>query len=552
MHRLLLVALCLVTACGGSSRTGGGPPPPGPGGPPGTGGPPPVASGVTYWVDAARGSDDADGRSPASAFQTLHRGVRALDAAGGDELWLSGTFRETLTLSGINGGGSVPPDPSRPTIIRCAEDGAGRPVPAVIDGGVVGAAAFPFDQRGLPPGFGPGQGNYLDRGISIAQCNYITVSGIRVRGIAGDAVYAWRSSHLRFEGLTTEWNALSAIKVVNGKRVDPPVFDITVAHCDVRQSNLGLWANKALGQGFSMQTETVSLAEVHGFSVYGNRLRNSLMAGIDFKFSSRDGLIYDNDLENMRAAAIYANEGDATRIFHNVVRHVGYYDPEDGSGLQNANQYLGQRGGTAAGSEDGAVGILIANGDLPPFVEYESGRSSGIEVFENTVSWTRRGGIVVWNQWLRQGRSGWQLDDLHIYNNVVHGACQAPNSATFGIFVDDGVSNSLVANNIVTACPSPAIGVGTAVSPILASTVRVTHNLLWGNVAGGAPGASAVFADPRFVRRPGAVGAAEDFRLLPASPAVGAGTSVPLASVVGGVVDIGAFQVNAPPWRPSP
>ena len=158
--------------------------------------------GATYYVDSVTGNDGNAGLSPASATKTLQAGVRKLNPAGGDTLVLKGTFNETLNLSFIN----TRSDPNRETVIKCAVEANGRPLPAIVDGGIPGAASsFPYDCQGKDPGFVAGKGNYLDRGISILSCTYVTVDGLEVRGIAGLGILGWRSSCLTLKNLKLEW-----------------------------------------------------------------------------------------------------------------------------------------------------------------------------------------------------------------------------------------------------------------------------------------------------------------------------------------------------------
>lgn len=105
--------------------------------------------------------------------------------------------------------------------------------------------------------------------------------------------------------------------------------------------------------------------------------------------------------QRKRPAGIYANEGRDSKVFHNVVRRIGYYDPEDGSGLYRGGEYLAKKLPGSNVGEPGATAILISNGDLngPGHPPLEVGRVSGIEVYENLISWTRKAAVSVWNEW---------------------------------------------------------------------------------------------------------------------------------------------------------
>jgi hypothetical protein len=342
------------------------------------------APGGTFYVDSVNGDDTGYGTSWVGAFKTLNRGVVALNKAGGDTLVLKGKFQETLNIAGIN----PQADPNSPTLIKGLTDEQGNRL-AVIDGGVAGAANFPFDCQGKPPGFGEGKPNlYLDPGISITDSNYITLDGMEVRGIAGKGIWSWKSNHMKVQNVKVEWTALSAMEFYNGSYSDPPATDLTVFNSRINQSNLGRWRKKATPGSYEMFTETLSIVKFDGFAVENNHISNSLMEGIDFKIGAKNGVIRNNIVEQTRSVGIYANEGLDTKIHQNIIRRIGYYDPEDASGVQVAVQYAANTRRYPVLYELGAVGLLIANGDLngPGRPNLETGRVSGIEVFQNEIS----------------------------------------------------------------------------------------------------------------------------------------------------------------------
>ena len=363
--------------------------------------------GATYYVDSQTGNDANDGLSHNSAFGTLKRAVAALDRSGGDTLVIHGTFHETLNLTGLNYPRSGRPNPNRRTLIRCDMNREGQLLPAIIDGRIPPSAeSFPFDCKGMRPGFGPDADNrYLDRGIIIAQSNGITVDGLTVRGIAGLGVLTWRASHVVLRNLTIEWTSQSALMLSHGRPADPMVQDLAVEYCRVNQSNLGLWRDREnedpQKRQHDMRSETMSLARWDGFNVHRNHISNSLMEGIDFKEGSRNGEIHHNIVEQCRSAGIYANEGRDTKIHHNIVRRIGYYDPQNGEGLSRGGAYLTRKLPGSRVGEPGATGILISNGDLdgPGAPPLEVGHVSGIEVSDNVISWTGKAAVSVWNEW---------------------------------------------------------------------------------------------------------------------------------------------------------
>ncbi len=212
--------------------------------------------GAVYYVDSAIGSDANNGLSPATALKTLKKSVGKLNPAGGDTLVLKGIFQETLNLSFINPAA----DSNRQTVITCARKANGDKLHAIIDGGIPGAASsFPYDCQGKDPGFGPGLGNYLYRGIIISNCNYVTIDGLEVRGIAGVGILGWKSSHLTLRNLKIEWISQSSLLVLHGQKgVDPRINDVTIANCRINQSNLGRWGDKRNPETYDMKVSIPS------------------------------------------------------------------------------------------------------------------------------------------------------------------------------------------------------------------------------------------------------------------------------------------------------
>jgi len=542
-HRGPVAAALLATlffSCGGGSG-GGYQPPPGPSqeGEEGPNGPSPLeVPGTTYYANAVTGDDHNHGLTASSPLRTLAAAANKLSPAGGDRLCLQGTFQESLFLSGINNPVIGDPNPALPTVIQCAFDAAGKALPAAIDGGISGAASFPFDKQGLPPGFGPGTGDYLWVGVDLSDCNYVSLSGFEVRGIAGMGIQTRGSSHLLVEHMTTEWTSLSAMSF-GSQAAGPMVEDLTVAHNRINQSNLGLWNNAALSQGFSMVTETVSIANMNGFEVFRNHVSNSMMVGIDIKERTNNGSVRNNLVENLRSIGIYANEATDARIYQNIIRRIGYYDPEDGSGVQFAGPYLSQKLPFTV-EADAATGVLVANGDLG--AAPETGRCSRIRVYENIVSWTLKNGISVNNEWRYEGKSGWEMDEIHIYNNVIHRSAQS--SGAGGVVLDIGMTNSTVVNNIIDS--SRQYGVFIIGTGNFFTSNAISNNLYNLNAMYGVLGMNARHGDPLFLQRPPVVLSSFDFRLDHGSPGINAGV------LDSSGVDIGAYQSNGVNWTAGP
>lgn len=516
---------------------------------------------VTYYVDSEIGSDDHHGTSRDSAFRTLKKATAALNRLGGDTLVIRGTFHETLNLAWINylpGGGA--PNPERRTTVRADVDAGGRSFPAVIDGGIVPAAeSFPFDCQGKRPGFGPDADNrYLDRGIIIAQCNGIIIDGITVQGIAGLGVLTWRASHVVLRNLTVQWTSQSALMLSHGHFDDPMVRDLTVEFCRINQSNLGLWRDRhnvePRKRGYDMRSETVSVVRWDGFLIRNNHISNSLMEGIDFKEGSCNGEIHHNLVEQCRSAGIYANEGRDTKIYRNVVRRIGYYDPQDGTGLIPGGQYLGKKIPGLNIGEPGATGILISNGDLngPGRPPLEVGRVSGIEVYENVVSWTRKAAVSVWNEWRKERRDGWVIDNIRIDNNTCYRTCLGPNPVSAAILFDAAATHVRIRNNILVGSDKFGMHMWNRPDwpqPESPPSRDVTHNLFYANKKEHTLGERPVQAAPRFLQPPKEIADEADFTLRDDSPArdVGADTGLPRAGDT--AKDLGAYEHGLARWN---
>ncbi len=513
-----------------------------------------------YYVDSERGDDANDGTSLEMPFLTLQRGVNALNRRGGDTLVLRGEFRETLNLSWINYGRNGEALTDRTTTVRCAVDEGGGAPSALIDGGIPPRAeSFPFDCRGKQPGFGPDKDNrYLDRGVIIAQCNHVLIDGIAVRGIAGLGVLMWRASHVTLCDVTVEWISQSALMLSHGRHHDPATRNLTVEYCRVNQSNLGLWRDRhnpdPRRRGYEMRSETVSIVKWDGFRVHHNHVSNSLMEGIDFKVGSRNGEIHHNLVEQCRSAGIYANEGRDTKIFRNVVRRIGYYDPQDGSGLHRGGEYLSKNIPGSKIGEPGATGILISTGDLdgPGRPPLEVGHTSGIEVYENVIAWTRKAAVSVWNEWRKEGRPGWVLDDIRIDNNTCFRTCLGPNPVSAAILFDAGATSLRIRNNIIVGSDKFDMELwdrpGWPQSPTQPQRI-ITHNLFHKNAQKHTQGEHSILADPLFVDEPATIEANGDLQIRDDSSARDAGVNTDLPCFGDTRKDIGAYEFGLPAWR---
>ncbi len=302
----------------------------------------------------------------------------------------------------------------------------------------------------------------------------------------------------------------------------------------------------------------MSIDNCDGFEIYNNHISNSLMEGIDFKFGATNGKIHNNIVELTRSAAYYANEGLDTKIYQNIARDIGWYDPQDGSGIQLAIDYMTTaptRQGLHHGINDwGAAAFLMGNGDLSPYDQFESGRVSGIHVFQNLAIRTRMQGFTVWNEWKKEGRPGWVIDDIKIYNNVAFMNGLGTNNAVGAILMDVEATNSAIQNNIIVLSPKTGLkvwglGEGKSEADFYAANNVISYNLFYENHADGIVGMNSLSGDPRFVNASTLPGAVGDFQLQTGSMAIDAGMDTGLPKYNNSPQDLGAFEYGLPAWR---
>jgi hypothetical protein len=254
------------------------------------------------------------------------------------------------------------------------------------------------------------------------------------------------------------------------------------------------------------------------------------------------------------------------------IRHIGYYDAQDGKGLRVAAEYLTERLKQLMPSapanvwfkdivkvESGGSGIIIGNGDLESNGkrDFETGEVSGIEVYQNVIYGARICNISVWNywRWKLNKKEGWKMDNIRIHNNVVYQGGQGLNPAIGAITVDISMTNSWVKNNIIVGSGKAGLKVwGLAAlkdekqrEAFFANNVVISHNLFHENVSDGRLGMNAVKNDPRFVLLPASLGASGNFQLQKDSPAIDAGIDMGLPKS-GKAPDIGAYEYGLPAW----
>ena len=515
-----------------------------------------AASATTWYVDSNHGADANPGTSPASAFATLAHASAQLDTAGGDTLSMKGSFKETLVLIGLN----TQADAGRQTVVESTDPAT----PARIYGGTgLNASAFPYDCRGLPEGFGPGQGGYLTKGITVTNTNYITLRNVVVEGIAGLGILTWNTSHVAVLNVTVQWISNTAMEFHHGgptKPSAPFMANLTVAGCTMRQMNLAKFTDRTRNPKlFSMKAEALSIIHVDGFHVHHNQLLNGMMEGIDFKEGSKNGRVHNNLVSATRSAGIYADEVHDVDVFQNIVRWVGYHDPEDGSGLQQACAWMKTKGITL---QCFSSGILINVGDLEGGIM--TGRESNVRVFQNVVHGVWRFAFTISNAYrVGENHSFWELDNNTIFNNVFASSGVRP-PFNDDVLFDIGATHTTFFNNAVVRGKAGGVsvwagGANASTRAAFWATAVSTNNLYWENGADNATngwkGNASVIADPLFVRVPAGPGdPSADFSLRVGSPAIGAGVgdeAVP-GCPPGVCADIGAYPYGRPKWRVGP
>ena len=201
-----------------------------------------------------------------------------------------------------------------------------------------------------------------------------------------------------------------------------------------------------------------------------------MQEGIDFKEGSRGGVVRNNLVSAVRSAGIYADEGSGD-VYQNVVRWVGRYDPEDGSGLQQACEYYKTRG---VALQCFSSGIQINAGDLQGGVE--TGRESGVRIFQNVVHDIWRFAFAVANNYrVGQKQPYWLLDNLTVFNNVFYAAGERDG---YNVMVDVGATHVTLANNVVARGHGGGVTVSTVGSnastrDAFYASANNTRNLFW-------------------------------------------------------------------------
>ena len=512
-----------------------------------------VTSASTWYVDSEHGSDTNAGNDPSAAFRTLAHASSNMDTKGGDTLSMAGQFMETLALLNIN----TQADPGRQTVVESTDPAN----PASIYGGTgLNASAFPYDCRGLPEGFGPGQGGYLTKGVTVTNSNYFTLQNVVIEGIAGLGLQTWNTSHVAVLNVTVQWLSNTAMQFHHGgptKPSAPFMKNLTLAGCTMRQMNLAKFTDREKNPKlFSIKAEALSIIHVDGVSVHHNQLLNGMMEGIDLKEGTKNGVVHNNLVSATRSAGIYLDEVHNIDAYQNIIRWVGYHDPEDGSGIQQACTWMKTKGIVLTCYSSG---ILINVGDLLGGIM--TGRESNVRVFQNVVHDIWRYAFTISNAY-RVGEKHlyWELDNNTIFNNVFASSGYRP-PFNDDVLFDIGCTHTKFFNNIIIRGKTGGVSVWAGGANITTrqafwNTAMSTNNLFWqngaNNVTNGWAGNKSTTADPLFARVPSGPGdASGDFELTAPSPAIRAGAA--LAGCPPGVCqDIGAYAFGQPAWQVGP
>jgi len=515
-------------------------------------GPPeaPVVPGVTYYVDSESGVDSNDGLSAASPFRTIARALESLDKRGGDKLVMRGVFYEQFLIHDLN----ELADASRPTFITAAQDAQGGYLPAVLKGGAkVGFEHWPFDQANQSEGFGDGTGNYLKVAFFISNSHHLFIQGVQIEGFAGAGFLCPDSSHLTISEVDLAWLGGSAINVFSSAPAERPLLpQVVVAHNDIYASNLGQMRNATTNTGLSMGAETVSIAHVDGFDIYGNSISHTMKEGIDIKVGSARGQVRFNTVTMTRGSAIYVNEAVESSIHHNHLSYMGFWDDGLGKGIRPTiavyEEMLARQGADIGAfpaiNNTGGNGILISTGDLltSTGANHATGVCRNIDLYENVVVWSRKNGISVIDRWSYEGNPGGVLDDIQVFNNVVYGASHYTGD---GLNLSGYLTRSSIRNNLVGGSLT---GAGVSIINEYAGEVDYSHNVYWNNKGGpGEPEPTALKEDPLVVMEPATLGDPFDFQLLPGSPAIDQ-VEEPDLLTIGQHRDLGAFEYGVSPW----
>lgn len=448
-----------------------------------------------YYVRAT-GSDEADGKTPATAFRTVGRAAQALVNAGDRVIVGPGQYDE----------GNI--TPNRSGI-------AGRPVEFLADGSGAATGDIPGEVMLAPP-------SGTTTGFNLLSRTHLVLDGFTIAGAADAGVQAGAvagkdsSSDLTIRNLIVRDSAKRGIDIV-------AAGNVVVENCTIEQSGStgvavagclsassrcgGAGAGGAVVPRIQGNTIVASgaagvfVAEAQGATVRENLITGSAGAGVLIR-SSTGVEIASNDLDDNQEGGVSVGtggvgfEGRNVTITNNRIENsvlsagvsvvAGGYQQIDGntvlrSGSGGMSLVFPEASGELALSNN-TVGIGNGQGI---FIRGATGRiaqnnvvfshgaagitlrgSKGVSLVNNLIYANGEDGIAVGT-----GTVPDPSKDTVILNNTLYG------NAAWGVRVEQGSSGSQLLNNIIAKNRAGGI----AASGTAACNYRAGFNIFFGN-----------------------------------------------------------------------
>lgn len=335
----------------------------------------------------------------------------------------------------------------------------------------------------------------------------------------GDGIINVNANNILLDGLKAASSGGYGIKI------SPSVSNITVQNCEVNDTiDGGIIAEDGLNivvkgckvsntnqLGTSAWHEAITMHNIGGFEVMNNEVLNCREDGIDAKYDSRNGKIYNNRVNNSNGPEIYIDAAHDIEVYGNVLS--GSAADKAGIGIavettanpNRLNTYNLNIHNNVIFDNGHGIWVWLENG------AQEFANLYGIKILNNTIVDNSRGnGGGIW--FLPGGSpanftSGNEIRNNIIYNNTVRSGAKVIRNDS------GGASRFVISNNLIrTGEPSDVVNL---------NQVETT-----------APG---------FVNA-----ASRDYNLTSASPARDRGVQVGLP-FTGSAPDIGAFELSSTP-----